>query len=95
MFEWNDLKNKSNLSKHGVSFEEAAVAFADPLGLDGPDVLHSHTEIRNIRIADPGDGTLLTIIYTIRIETNGTQKIRIISARKASRKERLAYQAAP
>jgi uncharacterized protein len=95
MFEWNDLKNQSNLAKHGVSFEEAAVAFADPLGLDGPDVLHSQKEIRYNRVADPGNGTLLTIVYTIRIQTNGTQKIRIISARKASRKERLAYQAAP
>ncbi|MEI6397561.1 MAG: BrnT family toxin [Pseudomonadota bacterium] len=70
------------------------VAFADPLGLDGPDVLHSQREIRYIRVADSGDGTILTIVYTIRMEANGTQKIRIISARKASRKERSAYEKA-
>jgi uncharacterized protein len=75
MFEWNNQKNQSNLAKHGISFEEAAIAFGDPLVLDGPDGLHSQKEIRYIRIADSGAGTIITVIYTMRIESHGTQKI--------------------
>jgi uncharacterized DUF497 family protein len=93
MFEWDEAKNQTNFAKHGVAFEEAAVAFGDPMALDGPDVGHSVNEIRFLRVARSTLGNVLTIAYTLRKTKDGTKKIRIISARKASRKERRAYQA--
>ena len=59
--------------KAPVSFEEAALAFGDPLGLDGPDVIHSTDEIRNLRVAQSPSGSVLTISYTLRVATDGTQ----------------------
>ena len=92
MFEWDTVKNRSNQLKRGVSFEEASLAFQDPLGLDGPDVAHSDKELRFLRVASSSFGKVLTIVYTLRSQSDGTQKIRLISARKASKKEKLAYE---
>lgn len=92
IFEWHELKNRSNQAKHGVSFEEAVIAFSDPLGLDGPDVVHSSHEERFLRVVKTTPAMVLTIAYTVRFKNDGSKKIRIISVRKASRKERLAYE---
>jgi uncharacterized DUF497 family protein len=92
MFEWDAEKDRRNLIKRGVSFDEAATAFGDPMGLDGLDVAHSIDEFRYLRVAASTLGHILTIAYTVRSQAHGTQKIRIISARKASRKEKRAYQ---
>lgn len=90
MFEWDSAKAAANLSKHGVSFDEAKSAFADTQGLDGPDIEHSSVEARFLRIGMSGPGRVLTIAYTVRRKDNA-EVIRIISARPASHKEKAAY----
>jgi uncharacterized protein len=92
MFDWDPQKAKANQLKHGVSFEEAATAFLDPDGLDGEDLGHSLGELRRLRLAKSSTGRVLVIAYTER--TRGHEEItRIISARRASRKERKKYEA--
>jgi uncharacterized DUF497 family protein len=91
MFAWDVSKALVNFEKHGVSFEEAATAFADPEGLHADDIKHSVREDRFIRIGKSSKGMILTVAFTIRILSDGQETIRIISARQASRKEREAY----
>jgi uncharacterized DUF497 family protein len=91
MFEWDPKKAESNRRKHGVSFEEAATAFLDPDGLDGEDLEHSTSEARRLRLAKSSLGRVLLTAYTIR-RRNDEEITRIISARRASRKERKRYE---
>ena len=93
MFEWDPAKARANVAKHGVSFEEAATVFVDPEALDGPDVRHSLAEQRRLRIGRSALRRVLTIAYTERGQPDGEEVIRIISARRASTKERSAYRA--
>jgi uncharacterized DUF497 family protein len=93
MFERDARKAALNRTKHGVSFEEAATVFGDPDPLDGPDLRHSEDESRFLRLGRALTGRVLIVAYTVRRESNG-ESIRIISARRASRKERAAYSAA-
>lgn len=81
-FEWNDLKAKMNVQKHGVSFEEAITCFYDPRQVAFYDPDHSDNEDREILIGHSNQGRLLLVVYTIRDET-----IRIISARQATKRE--------
>ena len=87
MCDWDPRKARSNQLKHGVSFEEAATAFFDPAGLDGEDIEHSASEARRLRLAKSSLGRILVIAYTIR-RTADEEVTRVISARRASRKER-------
>lgn len=82
--EWDDEKNKINKRKHGISFETAAEVFLDENRLDDYDEFHSDDEDRNKVIGMVGE--ILTVIYTERRE-----RYRIISARKANKKERMDY----
>lgn len=91
MFSWDIRKAILNFEKHGVSFEEAATAFDDPLGLDVEDVEHSYAETRRLRLASSESGRLLLVVYTNRLFENGKETTRIISARRASRRERKGY----
>ena len=91
MFGWDARKGQTNRRKHGLSFQEAATAFLDPDGLDGEDSEHSETEIRRLRLAKSSLGNVLLIAYTIR-SRNDEEITRIISARRASRKERKKYE---
>ncbi|MEO5739262.1 MAG: BrnT family toxin [Vicinamibacterales bacterium] len=90
MFEWDELKAAANLRKHGVSFDEATTVFADPDALDGPDLSHSDHEPRSLRLGKSLAGRILMLAYTLRRSDNA-ETIRIISARRASRKERETY----
>lgn len=90
MFDWDAQKAATNVRKHGVSFDEAATVFADPEALDGPDLKHSEQEERSLRLGRSLTGRVLIVAYTIR-GSGDDEKIRIISARRASRKERAAY----
>jgi uncharacterized DUF497 family protein len=92
MFDWDPRKARTNQAKHGVSFEEAATAFLDPDGLDGEDVHHSTSEARRLRLARSSLGRVMMIAYTIRRQDN-EEITRIISARRASQKERKKYEA--
>jgi uncharacterized DUF497 family protein len=67
--------------------------FLDPDALDGPDLQHSTTEARRRRLGRSLDGRVLMVAYTVRRSSN-EETIRIISARRASRRERQAYQKA-
>ena len=86
-FEWDESKAKSNLAKHGVSFEEASTVFGDLLSLTIPDPAHSQVEDRSIMLGQSHRRKLLVVVHTERGDN-----IRIISARRASRKERKTYE---
>ena len=92
MFEWDTRKAAVNRAKHGVSFEEAGTAFGDPNALDGPDLRHSEKESRFLRLGRAATGRVLVVAYAVRRRGDG-ESVRIISARRASRKERAAYAA--
>ena len=88
-FEWDEDKNKLNLKKHGVSFEEAQTVFFDPLTKVAPDPEHSKLEDRFIAVGHSSLHRLLIVVHCFR-EKNET--IRIISARKLTTKERKDYE---
>jgi len=87
-FEWDQQKASKNDKKHGVSFSEATTIFADPLELTISDPDHSSGEYRFLSIGRSNTGSLLVVFYTER-EQN---RIRIISARQATRQERKYYE---
>ena len=90
MFEWDPRKAEANAAKHGVTFDDAVTVFLDPDALDGPDLQHSAAESRFRRLGRSADGQVLMVAYTLRRSGNA-EAIRIISARRASRRERAAY----
>ena len=85
-FEWDERKEKINLQKHGISFEQASYVFADPFALNKYDDEHSDEEDRWIILGKSMNETILVIIHTFRSE-GGIELVRIISARKAVKKE--------
>jgi uncharacterized DUF497 family protein len=85
--EWDQEKATSNLEKHGVSFEEAATVFDDPLYIDFYDPDHSIDEHRYLIIGQSTAGRLLIVSYTERDEV-----VRLISAREVTSSERRAYE---
>jgi uncharacterized DUF497 family protein len=91
MFSWDARKALKNYEKHGVSFQEAATVFGDSEALDWEDLEHPEPERRWKRLGFSVAGRILLIVYTLRRLKNGTETIRIISARQASRQERQAY----
>ena len=92
MFEWDPRKAQANTEKHGVTFDEAVTIFVDANALDGPDLSHSRAETRLRRLGRSVEGRVLTVVYTWR-STGHAETIRLISARRASRRERAAYTA--
>jgi len=86
-FEWDPQKEFKNLIKHRVSFVEAATIFADPLSLTWPDPEHSIGEARYITVGLSEQSKLLIVAHADR-----GNHIRIISARKATSKERKFYE---
>ena len=86
-FEWDRNKAASNLSKHGVSFDEAQTVFDGTLYIDFYDPDHSYDERRYIIIGQSAQNRLLIVSYTER-----GSAIRLISARKATPKERETYE---
>ena len=83
-FEWDDDKARSNLEKHGVSFEEASSVFLDPyfLATDDPTAPD--------RFIALGFSRLARLLFVVHLERG--EKVRIISARRASRAERKSYE---
>ena len=86
-FEWNDQKATSNLSKHGVSFDEAVSVSGDGQALTFTDTDHSELEDRSRAYGVSNRVRLLVVVHTER--RSGS---RIISARKATRYERGIYE---
>lgn len=86
-FEWDDAKAESNLAKHGVSFEEALTVFDDPMAAIFDDEHHSVGERREIIIGYSDQAHLLLVCFLER-----SDRVRIISARPATRRERMGYE---
>jgi uncharacterized DUF497 family protein len=87
LFEWDSHKAEANLRKHGVNFEEAQTVFTDPLSITLADPDHSADEERFIDIGMSDNRRVLVVVYTERV-----QRIRLISARKATPAERKQYE---
>jgi uncharacterized DUF497 family protein len=87
-FEWDPKKDAENELKHRISFEAATVTFQDPLATLHDDPDHSKDETREILVGHDALGRLLLVVFTERQD-----KIRIITARKATKREREAYEA--
>ncbi|HHJ53747.1 MAG TPA: BrnT family toxin [Caldithrix abyssi] len=87
LFEWDEQKAKQNLLKHKVSFDEACTAFGDPFSLTIYDPLHSDEEDRFVLLGKSYKNRLLVIVHTER-----NDRIRIISARKATKNEKEQYE---
>ena len=87
-FEWDEAKNRANQLKHAVSFEEAQTAFSDELGLVIHDPDHSDDEDRFVLL---GVSSRLRILVVCHCYREGDEVVRIISARKATRRERSHY----
>ena len=86
-FEWDDAKAAANRRKHGVSFEEAKSVLEHPLAITVADLRHSGDEDREKTVGPSDRGRILVVIHT-----RPTRKvIRIISARRASRREIADY----
>jgi uncharacterized DUF497 family protein len=92
VFEWDPRKAEANAAKHGVSFDEAVTVFLDANALDGPDLQHSMAELRFLRMGRAADGRVLMVAYTLR-RSGDAETIRLISARRASSRERATYDA--
>ncbi len=86
-FEWDAAKAKENLKKHGVAFEAALTVFADPLARIFDDLDHSGDEQRELIIGQSAAQHLLVVSFMERGD-----RIRIIGARTATRKERRDYE---
>ena len=90
-FEWDDNKEKTNLSKHGIDFSTAALVFQDENRIGFYDEAHSEDEDRYITIGQiNGVAIIVMVVYTERGDT-----IRLISARKATSQERRRYYDCP
>jgi uncharacterized protein len=85
-FEWDEEKRRTNLTKHKIDFEDAAIIFTDPEALTVTDLRHVEPRLRTTGAAET---TLLTVVWTPR-----GSSVRMISARSASRAERRDYRSA-
>lgn len=86
-FEWDPRKAATNRQKHRVEFEEAVTAFADPYSITIPDPDHTAGEARFILI---GRSAILRLLIVVHLERG--KRIRLISARLATRHERQTYE---
>jgi len=90
-FEWDPAKARSNLRDHKVSFERASQVFLDPNMLSIEDEEHSEDEDRWITMGLDKNSILLVVCHTFRDAGPTNYNIRLISARKPTRKEAKAY----
>jgi uncharacterized protein len=86
-FEWDPEKAEANLEAHGVSFDEASAVFRNPLAQVVPDPLHSLGEERALIFGHDPQGRVLVVVFTERQD-----RIRLISARVATKRERQGYE---
>ena len=87
IFEWDDRKARRNVDRHGVSFEEAATVFGDPLSRTIDDPAHSRREERFVTLGMSLRRRLVVVVHTDRGD-----RIRIIGARAATRRERQGHE---
>jgi len=89
-FEWDEQKAAENLAKHGVSFDEASTVLGDPLAGTILDPQHSTDEYRFVTIGLSTSQRLIVVLHADRDD-----RLRIISARRATPRERRRYEARP
>jgi uncharacterized DUF497 family protein len=88
IYEWDPAKERRNIRKHGVTFHEAQTVMLDPARIERPDHVHSNGEPRLITIGRSAKDRLLTVVSS---QPEG-RRPRIISARRATKRERHAYE---
>src|SRR2546426_11237450 len=93
-FEWDPAKAKANLRKHRIGFDRAAEIFLDPLATSIFDEEHSEHEERWVSLGKDRRGNVLVIIHTFSEVSVDECKIRIISARRANKRETRQYEEA-
>jgi hypothetical protein len=91
-FEWDPIEAKDNLRKHRISFDRAAEVFLDPRALSIFDEEHSEHEERWVTVGKDRPGSVLIVIHTFLEVSAEECSIRIISARKASKRETKQYE---
>ena len=89
-FEWDRKKENTNIKKHDVTFEQASYVFSDPFGLNRYDETHSDNEERWVLLGKSLNETILLVAHTFR-DNDGKEFVRIISARRATKKEEKFY----
>lgn len=92
-FEWDEAKAQSNLHKHGIRFEEAVLVFDDVFALSAQDRIENGEE-RWQTLGMVGACLVILVAHTVRMQEQGLECIRIISARRADRTERRRYEQA-
>jgi len=93
-FDWDPDKAKSNLQKHGVTFEEAATVMRDPRAMNMYDPDHSESEDRWITLGLSSSGRLLIVCHTFNEKPGAAVTIRIYSARRPTSQEIIIYEGA-
>lgn len=91
-FDWNPVKAQNNRRKHRITFEMAATVFNDPLAVSIQDEEHSDNEERWVTLGRARNGILLVIAHTYHETGVNTADVRIISARRAAKRERRQYE---
>lgn len=94
-FEWDPNKARTNLTKHGVAFETAATVLQDALALTVYDEAHSEFEERWFTIGRASNGALLVVVHTYESLSATEARVRLISAREATPRERRSYEDEP
>jgi len=90
-FDWDAAKARTNAVKHGVSFERATTVFRDPRAVSIFDAEHSRDEDRWVTIGCDSTGVPLVIVHTFDAENARVYHVRLISARKATKRETAQY----
>jgi uncharacterized DUF497 family protein len=91
-FEWDPIKARQNARKHRVTFERGATVFLDPNALSLFDEQHSEEEERWITLGMDQSGALLVVSHTYHDEAENSARVRLLSVRKATKKETKQYQ---
>ena len=91
-FEWDPIKARENLKKHRISFDRAAEIILDPPTVSIPDEEHSEDEERWVSIGKDRRGSVLILIHTFLEVSAEECRIRIISARRANKRETMQYE---
>ena len=94
-FEWDPAKALANIHKHGVSFDAAATVLLDRLALSVYDEANSQHEERWFTLGLDARGNVLAVAHTYEIIEPANVRVRIISARKATKRERRYYEDEP
>jgi uncharacterized protein len=90
--EWDPDKAKQNLRKHGITFGQAATVLLDPLALNLYDEEHSLGEDRWVTQGRSIQGNILVVVHTFDEQSDGNIAVRLISARRATKREEKRYE---